>query len=821
MTRTAVLLVTAAAAAASLPATAHAAASFSFHSLGANGGNGAFEPTFAGISEDGTHVFFTTDESLVSADTDTAVDLYESTGGTVFLRSDSTAGGVDPNTVVTYRGVSKSGRAFFTTAEQLQPTTDTDAQTDVYGSSTTTNPIHVSRGAMNGNGTFPATYGGVSADGNRVFFTTHEQLVAGDGTDMQADVYRWDIATSSSTNMSASGNGNFPVTFGANSPDGNQVAFLTVEALDASDADANTGQDLYRFNASTSTLTPLSTDAAPGAADTGDGTQAVFLLGAANSFDKFVFVSNEHLTASDTDLATRGDFFLKRDGQVVEHVTQNTAVNFGVGFGVVSPSDGRVYFQSSEAVCCGDADTATDIFQYLNGTLTLVSNPPVAAPAATTVGFSPANMSPDGSTIFFTTTEQLLPATDTDGSSDVYARTGSTTVHVSQGQQNGNGAFDAFFAGSSADGSRAFFLSAEPLTSDDSDAQFDIFERSNGSTSRVTLGPNGGNGADGANAVGQGSAGVSATGTRFLFSTTEQLFATDTDSQADLFGWEFVLNVPTIATTASPGITLGAGELSDTATVSGRDNPSPGATVDFRLYGPDDATCSGAPVFQSTGNALSVGGTATSAAFTPTAAGTYRWRAFYSGDENNAPVSGACNDANENVTVSAPAGGGDPGGGDPGGGDPGGGDPGGTTDTVRPSVTAFGLTNKAFRRGRAKTPITGVATRKAPKGTRFRYTLSEAATAVIDLQRILPGRRKDGKCRKPTAKLRQAKKCKRYVSRGKLTRLSLGGPNRVSFSGRLGRKKLAAGKYRAVLTATDLAGNKSKRAAAKFRVLPG
>ena len=36
--------------------------------------------------------------------------------------------------------------------------------------------------------------------------------------------------------------------------------------------------------------------------------------------------------------------------------------------------------------------------------------------------------------------------------------------------------------------------------------------------------------------------------------------------------------------------------------------------------------------------------------FTPTLAGTYRWIASYSGDANNAPVAGKCNDAGENST---------------------------------------------------------------------------------------------------------------------------------------------------------------------------
>ena len=49
------------------------------------------------------------------------------------------------------------------------------------------------------------------------------------------------------------------------------------------------------------------------------------------------------------------------------------------------------------------------------------------------------------------------------------------------------------------------------------------------------------------------------------------------------------------------------------------------------------------------------GGTATSASFTPTAVGTYRWIARYSGDANNDPVSGACGDTGEQVVVAATA----------------------------------------------------------------------------------------------------------------------------------------------------------------------
>jgi len=47
--------------------------------------------------------------------------------------------------------------------------------------------------------------------------------------------------------------------------------------------------------------------------------------------------------------------------------------------------------------------------------------------------------------------------------------------------------------------------------------------------------------------------------------------------------------------------------------------------------------------------------TSPSAAFTPTAAGSYRYIATYSGDANYTSVSGACNDPNESAVMTAPA----------------------------------------------------------------------------------------------------------------------------------------------------------------------
>jgi hypothetical protein len=107
-----------------------------------------------------------------------------------------------------------------------------------------------------------------------------------------------------------------------------------------------------------------------------------------------------------------------------------------------------------------------------------------------------------------------------------------------------------------------------------------------------------------------------------------------------------------IVTSASPSSAQLGATISDTATLSG--GASPTGTVTFTLFGPSDATCSGAPVFTST-VPVTGNGAYQSGPFAPTSAGTYRFVATYSGDANNTSASSACNSAGEQVVVS-PAG---------------------------------------------------------------------------------------------------------------------------------------------------------------------
>jgi len=111
-------------------------------------------------------------------------------------------------------------------------------------------------------------------------------------------------------------------------------------------------------------------------------------------------------------------------------------------------------------------------------------------------------------------------------------------------------------------------------------------------------------------------------------------------------------NIPSITTNVRASDVLLGGELADTAHLSGTFNGT--GTITFKLYGPNDADCTGDAIFTNVVDVHGDGDYPTSATFTPEEPGTYRWIASYSGDADNAAASGSCNDPNENTTVRQP-----------------------------------------------------------------------------------------------------------------------------------------------------------------------
>ena len=149
----------------------------------------------------------------------------------------------------------------------------------------------------------------------------------------------------------------------------------------------------------------------------------------------------------------------------------------------------------------------------------------------------------------------------------------------------------------------------------------------------------------------------------------------------------------------------------------------------------------------------------------------------------------------------------------PGGGTPADGQaPAFLSASVNPSVFAVN------RRGTRETPV-AAQRRRVRRGTTFRYRLSEAARVVFTIQRAKPGRRVAGRCRKPTRTNRRRPRCTRYVRIGRFAQQAVAGANRKRFSGRIGTRRLRPGRHRALLVATDAAGNRSAPRRLGFRIV--
>jgi hypothetical protein len=434
--------------------------------------NGAFSATFAGSTADGKHVFFTTAERLVPADTDNSVDLYERTGNTTTLISPGN-GHFDAS----FAGASATGsHVFFTTAERLS-SADTDSSVDVYdrhGAATTL----ISRGQIHGNGAFAASYAGSSSDGTKVFFETSETLATTD-TDSRRDVY--ERAGSTTTQISRgqiNGNGPIKASFKGASTNGSVVFFQTAEKLASTDTDTNV--DIYR-RVGTTTI-----QVSRGQIN-GNGAFDAAYRGSTPTGSAVFFVTNEPLASTDTD--TVADVY-ERSGSTTTQISQGPKHNnghFDAVFDSASTDGSRVLFSTAGGLVDTDKDSNTDVYVRTGGTTAhpttaIVSqNPDTGSSGPFDAKFTGA--SSDGRLAFFESDEGLTPQAFDGGRQDVFAGTPTALALVSSG---GSGPFDATYAGASATGAHIFFTTAERLASADTDNSVDVYERSAGTVKLVS-----------------------------------------------------------------------------------------------------------------------------------------------------------------------------------------------------------------------------------------------------------------------------------------------------------------------------------------------
>ena len=257
--------------------------------------------------------------------------------------------------------------------------------------------------------------------------------------------------------------------------------------------------------------------------------QAFTITAARGDDSRAYFATDEPLLPTDTDSSV--DIY-ERSGGALALVTiggpscspgcGNGAFDVEVEGGLHLVPDGIV-FSTGESLLPADTDGAVDIYRRSEGGLELVSEGDGEFDADLD------SVSEDGSTIVFSTAEKLAAA-DTDGSVDIYERTAGTTALVSQGESF-NGAFDAKWAVTPPEGSSVFFLTREPILSQDTDSSVDLYERGSGETTLISRGTAPANGAFD---VGD-TVMTTADGDRAVFSTSEPIFEADEDEQPDLY----------------------------------------------------------------------------------------------------------------------------------------------------------------------------------------------------------------------------------------------------------------------------------------------
>jgi uncharacterized protein YkwD len=99
------------------------------------------------------------------------------------------------------------------------------------------------------------------------------------------------------------------------------------------------------------------------------------------------------------------------------------------------------------------------------------------------------------------------------------------------------------------------------------------------------------------------------------------------------------------------------------------------------------------------------------------------------------------------------------------------------------------------------------------------YTLSAPATVTVRFERVLTGRRAGARCVAPRASTRSAAPCSRYVKlAGSLTDAGEQGANSFGFRARLRGRRLAPGRYRLRVVATDGAGSASAARFARLQI---
>src|SRR4051794_10394430 len=333
---------------------------------------------------------------------------------------------------------------------------------------------HVSQGPAGGNGPTHVDQGRVSADGRCVVFLTDEKLTS-DDVNTRTDIYQRCDGTTKLVSTGPAPNAGTKtgpyLEYRDMSSDGGCVLFDTNEVLTDDDGDSNI--DIYKRCGSDIQRVSQGPNGGDAAQDVNPGqisADGVCVM----------FQAHEPLTSDDHD--TIPDIY-ERCGSTTKRISFGPAGGDDPqGYpqpGTLTADGGCVAFETREKLVDEDTDDQND---------------PYVRCGSTTRKLTPGNgafdasfdaLSPDGQCVAFETEEQLA-GTDTDAQNDLYRSCGSSPQHLSTGPAGGSGDFYASATDFSRDTTCVLFDTTEKITSDDTDSSTDVYKRCGTSIERVS-----------------------------------------------------------------------------------------------------------------------------------------------------------------------------------------------------------------------------------------------------------------------------------------------------------------------------------------------
>jgi hypothetical protein len=373
----------------------------------------ASDPTYDGISGDGSHILFHSEERLVPEATAQAAgpSLYDRADGHTFLVNVDNTGALINQcgaTVINVFGrasgtVSTDGSrvAFTSPAEGASGDPSCSYPAQIYlrtANATTVNVSHTQRDTSDPAGTQPAQYQAATEDSSKIYFISDERLTNDAPAGSQA-LYEYDATRG---HLSFIADNVFGVV--GLSRDGSHIYYVAQDQ--GVPGETNVGPNIYLYNGGVKRLVMASAGAdllgASGNVETSQSGDAFAFVGN-NGFVYFYNTTSAQAACVNCNPYGPPDVDPRHFGRAGGTTPHN-----------ISDDGKRLIFSTMESLVPEDVNGREDVYEYEDGTLQLIS------PGTGNTDADIVDMSADGRDIFFVTPQALLPQDADGGDRDIY-----------------------------------------------------------------------------------------------------------------------------------------------------------------------------------------------------------------------------------------------------------------------------------------------------------------------------------------------------------------------------------------------------------------